>query len=98
MAALGEFVGGLTPASAAVQHGRLFSWLCDRLGRRAWVERSGSSLMYMSQLAGAFSDAKFVHLYRDGRECAYSFSRLPAARGAGGGNRAILVRHDHARP
>jgi Sulfotransferase family len=74
------FVAGLTPASAAVQHRRLFGWLCDRLGARAWVERSGSSLLYMSQLADAFRDAKFVHLYRDGRECAYSFSRHPLYR------------------
>jgi hypothetical protein len=74
------FVAGLTPASAAVQHGRLFGWLCDRLGARAWVERSGSSLMYVSQLAAAFPDARFVHLYRDGRECAYSFSRHPLYR------------------
>jgi putative sulfotransferase len=34
----------------------------------------------MSQLAGLFGDAKFVHLYRDGRECAYSFSRHPGYR------------------
>ena len=74
------FVAGLTPASAAVQHLRLFGWLCDRLGARAWVERSGSSLMYIRQLADAFRDAMFVHLYRDGRECAYSFSRHPLYR------------------
>ncbi len=74
------FVGGLTPAPAAAQHRRLFGWLCDRLGARAWIERSGSSLLYMSQLAAAFGDAKFVHLYRDGRECAYSFSRHPLYR------------------
>jgi Sulfotransferase family len=74
------FVAGLTPATAAVQHRRLFGWLCHRLGARAWVERSGSSLMYMSQLADAFRDARFVHLYRDGRECAYSFSRHPLYR------------------
>jgi hypothetical protein len=74
------FVAGLTPASVAVQHRRLFGWLCDRLGARAWVERSGSSLMYISQIAEAFRDAKFVHLYRDGRECAYSFSRHPLYR------------------
>lgn len=74
------FVAGLTPASAAVQHRRLFGWLCDRLGARIWVERSGSSLLYVSQLADAFRDAKFVHLYRDGREVAYSFSRHPLYR------------------
>jgi hypothetical protein len=74
------FVAGLTPATVAVQHQRLFDWLCDRAGAGAWVERSGSSLIFMSQLAGAFSDARFVHLYRDGRECAYSFSRHPLYR------------------
>jgi hypothetical protein len=74
------FVAGLTPAPAAAQHRRLFGWLCDRLGAGAWVERSGSSLLYMSQLADQFRDARFVHLYRDGRECAYSFSRHPAYR------------------
>jgi hypothetical protein len=74
------FVAGLTPADVAAQHRRLFGWLCDRLGARAWVERSGGSLLYMSQLADAFPDAKFVHLYRDGRECAYSYSRHPLFR------------------
>ena len=77
---LEAFVAALTPASAATQHLRLFGWLCDRLSARTWVERSGSSLLYLSQLAGLFGDAKFVHLYRDGRECAYSFSRHPAYR------------------
>jgi Sulfotransferase family len=72
---VGEFVAGLTPADASAQHRRLFQWLCDRRGARLWVERSGSSLMYVSQLAERFRDAKFVHLYRDGRECAYSMSR-----------------------
>jgi hypothetical protein len=74
------FVAGLTPAPVARQHRRLFAWLSDRLGARVWVERSGSSLMYVSQLAVLFSEAKFVHLYRDGRECAYSFSRHPLYR------------------
>jgi Sulfotransferase family len=74
------FAAGLTPAPAAAQHRRLIGWLCDRLGACAWVERSGSSLLYLSQLTDLFRDAKFVHLYRDGRECAYSFSRHPAYR------------------
>jgi hypothetical protein len=74
------FVASLTPASAPAQHRRLFGWLCDRVGARAWVERSGGSLLYMSQLADAFRDARFVHLYRDGRECAYSYSRHPLFR------------------
>jgi hypothetical protein len=44
------------------------------------VIRRAAAQSYMSQLADLFRDAKFVHLYRDGRECAYSFSRHPAYR------------------
>jgi Sulfotransferase domain len=69
------FVAGQTPAFAADWHRRLFGWLCDRLGASVWVERSGTSLPYVGELADVFGDAKFVHLYRDGRECAYSMSR-----------------------
>jgi SAM-dependent methyltransferase len=72
---VGAFVADLPSAAAAAQHRRLFEWLCARAGARAWVERSGSSLLYLSQLTSAFPDARFVHLYRDGRECAYSMSR-----------------------
>jgi Sulfotransferase family len=75
-----SFVAGLSPATAAGQHRRLFGWLRDRVGAQIWVERSGSSLLFMSRLAQEFRDAKFVHLYRDGRECAYSFSRHPLFR------------------
>jgi hypothetical protein len=62
------FVADLIQPPAAAQHRRLIGWLCERLGERAWVERSGGSLPYMSQLADLFPDTKFVHLYRDGRE------------------------------
>jgi Sulfotransferase domain len=74
------FVAGLAPASVTTQHLRLFRWLSARLGASAWIERSGGSLLYLSQLAGSFRDSRFVHLYRDGRECAYSFSRHPLYR------------------
>jgi putative sulfotransferase len=39
------------------------------------VERSGGSLAYAAQLLRLFPDARVVHLYRDGRECALSMSR-----------------------
>ena len=71
------FAASLTPASAAAQHRRLFAWLCDRLGAHVWVERSGSSLLHMSQLADLFPDAKFVHLYRDGREWPTHSAAIP---------------------
>lgn len=41
------------------------------------VERSGGSLLYAAALMRLFPQAKIVHLFRDGRECAESMSRHP---------------------
>lgn len=77
---IGPFTQALPPAPAATQHRRLFGWLRQRMGAKVWVERSGFSLRYLAQLMDLFPDARFVHLYRDGRECAYSMSRSGAFR------------------
>lgn len=74
------FAQALEPADAATQHGRLFGWLRQKMGARVWVERSGYSLRYLAELIDFFPGARFVHLYRDGRECAYSMSRSGAFR------------------
>jgi putative sulfotransferase len=42
---------------------------------RIIVERSGGSLTYASMLLRMFPEARIVHLFRDGRECAVSMSR-----------------------
>lgn len=57
------------------QYSRLFTWLSNRLGKKMWVERSGDSLRFIPQLRKGWPDARFVHLYRDGRETALSMSR-----------------------
>ena len=54
---------------------RLFSWLKHRFGRSACIERSGLSLTIASSLIQMFPRTKFVHLIRDGRDCAWSMSR-----------------------
>jgi hypothetical protein len=62
--------------AALGQHYRyLFEWLCRRFDRERVVERSGSSLLFVPALAHMFEDAKFVHLYRDGRDAAISMQR-----------------------
>ncbi|MFI5621766.1 sulfotransferase family protein [Streptomyces sp. NPDC051567] len=53
----------------------LFDALCERFGRSAVVERSGLSLPWVPRLRTAFPQAKFVHLFRDGPDCALSMSR-----------------------
>lgn len=49
----------------------------DRLGRLACVERSAGSVSVAGLLAARFPAAKFIHIARDGRDCAVSMSRHP---------------------
>jgi Sulfotransferase family len=69
------FVLALPPALIQVQYQRLFSWLQRRFKRQCWVERSGSSLRVVARLHQQFPNARFVHIVRDGRDCALSMSR-----------------------
>ncbi len=73
--ALERLVAGLPRAAAGAHYRRIFEWLAQRCGRAGWVERSGGSLRIVRRLRGAFPDARFVHLVRDGRNCALSMSR-----------------------
>jgi Sulfotransferase family len=65
---------------AAVQYQNLFGYLAGRLGRPVMVERSAASLHMIPLLHAQFPAARFVHLYRDGPDCALSMSRHPAFR------------------
>ncbi len=58
--------------SAADHHRALFAWLGERLGRRCWIERSGSSIDYAGDLVRTFEGARFVHIHRSGPEVALS--------------------------
>ena len=66
------------PPAAHFRH--LFEWLCRRLDRSVWVERSGGSLMFGYRLVDEFPNARVVHVYRDGRDTALSMSRAYAFR------------------
>jgi hypothetical protein len=54
-----------------------FNWLAQRHGRSAWVERSGASTEYIAELRRSFTEAKFVHIHRDGLEAALSMRAHP---------------------
>ncbi|MFJ9821335.1 sulfotransferase [Streptomyces sp. NPDC101151] len=66
--------------SAAEHHQALFGLLCTRFGRTAVVERSGYSTGWAPGLRAAFPHARFVHMFRDGPDCALSMSRHPGYR------------------
>ncbi|MFG2712943.1 sulfotransferase [Streptomyces goshikiensis] len=62
-------------------HRALFDVLGARFGgRTAVVERSGYSAHWVPRLRAAFPEARFVHLFRDGPDCALSMSRHPGYR------------------
>ncbi|MEU9146025.1 sulfotransferase [Streptomyces sp. NPDC048349] len=61
--------------TAAGHYEALFALLGTRFGRSAVVERSGYSVERVPLLRRAFPQARFVHLFRDGPDCALSMSR-----------------------
>jgi hypothetical protein len=65
---------------AAGQYLALFGYLCGKFGRRVVVERSAASLTMIGALHERFPAARFVHMYRDGPDCALSMSRHPVFR------------------
>jgi hypothetical protein len=64
----------------ADQYRALLAYLAGLLGRRVAIERSGGASGMAAPLAAHYPDARFVHLHRDGPDCALSLSRFPAAR------------------
>jgi hypothetical protein len=72
---LGPFLRGGGRAPLGQHYRYLFEWLCRRFDRERVVERSGSPLLFVPALARLFEGAKFIHLYRDGRDAAISMQR-----------------------
>jgi hypothetical protein len=66
--------------TAADQYRAFFRHLAVLLGRRIVVERSGASLPRIRRMRELFPEARFVHLHRDGPDCALSMSRHPSFR------------------
>ncbi|GLQ90229.1 sulfotransferase [Dyella flagellata] len=77
---LGAYVQSLPEDRLHRQYLRVFQWLCARLGRRLWCERSGASLALVHPLSHFFPAAKFIHVFRDGREFAVSARRFAPMR------------------
>jgi Sulfotransferase family len=72
---LHKYVMTFEPDLAVRQYVRVFEWLQARFGKKAWVERSGGSLRAVPRLAKNFPEARFVHIVRDGRDCAISMGK-----------------------
>ncbi|EST38181.1 hypothetical protein N566_08885 [Streptomycetaceae bacterium MP113-05] len=69
------------PSGPVAGHYRaLFDALSARCGGHAVIERSGFSLSLVPRLRQHFPEARFVHLHRNGPDCALSMSRHPGYR------------------
>jgi len=64
----------------ARHYAALFELLNAKLGRDFVIERSGGSLRFAAKLYRMFPEATFVHLFRNGPDCAQSMSRHPSFR------------------
>jgi hypothetical protein len=73
-------IPGWPTRAAADQHLALLGHLAALLGRPVIVERSGGSLPLMPLLRREFPEARFIHIQRDGCDCALSMSRYPMFR------------------
>lgn len=78
--ALRIFVESLPMANLGTQYIRVMDWFSQQMGRGRWVERSGSSLGFIEPIMHYFPQAKYVHIWRDGREMALSSSKFPPMR------------------
>lgn len=72
---LRAYVATFEPNLAIRQYERVLEWLRVRFGKQVWVERSGGSLRAVPRLAKSLPQARFVHIVRDGRDCAISMSK-----------------------
>ena len=75
-----QVVSTFPPDQIERHYTRLFAWLQQRFKRKVIVERSGFSLPMLGALIKLFPFAKFVHIARDGRECAMSMVHHQAFR------------------
>ncbi|MCA1994598.1 MAG: sulfotransferase [Coleofasciculus sp. S288] len=55
--------------------GAVYDILAEAWGKRSWCNKSLANVRYAEELAQCFGDAKFIYLYRDGRDVALSFTK-----------------------
>jgi len=65
---------GVTTSEAI---GAVFAAYAAKHGKPRWGDKTPAYMRYLPLLERVFRDAAYVHLIRDGRDCALSFLRMP---------------------
>jgi len=63
------------PRTLAAILDAVFSYFAAGQGKRRWCEKTPQHVQHLLALAELFPAARFVHVIRDGRDCAVSFHR-----------------------
>jgi len=63
------------PRSAARVFDRIMRLFAAEAGKAIWCEKTPMHVHHLTLLAEAFPRARFIHIIRDGRDCASSFHR-----------------------
>jgi hypothetical protein len=63
------------PRSLAAVLDGVFGYFASAAGKRRWCEKTPQHVQHLLALAQLFPTAKFIHVIRDGRDCAVSFQR-----------------------
>ncbi len=64
---------GTRTAADIIDH--IMKYLAKAQGKVIWCEKSPMHVHHLQRMALAFPKAKFIHVIRDGRDCAASFHR-----------------------
>ena len=63
------------PRTPAAIFDYMMAYFAAREAKTRWCEKSPMHVQYISIISTAFPDAQFIHVIRDGRDCAASFHR-----------------------
>jgi len=63
------------PRSMAAVIDAHYAYFANRQSKRRWLEKTPQHAQHVATLAAAFPEARFIHMIRDGRDCAASFKR-----------------------
>jgi len=53
----------------------ILSWFAAKAGKSIWCEKTPMHALHVAAIAEALPSARFIHIIRDGRDCAASFER-----------------------
>lgn len=70
-----KVAGTCRERSLMAVYGAVYQALADARGARTWLCKSMQNTMYLPKIEGYFPDAKYIYLYRDGRDVAVSFRK-----------------------